>query len=177
MKRTGLLITFEGIDGAGKTTQIKLLAGWIRRRGFKLRVTREPGGTRVGEQIRNILLSSATRSLTPLAELALMYAARAQHLDQVIRPALASGAAVICDRFNDASFAYQGSGRGLGEQPVRVLDDLICGSTQPDLTLVLDVPLRLAQSRAKARGAAGRHLRFESSGTAFYRRVRQGYLT
>lgn len=176
MKRNGLLITLEGIDGTGKTTQMKLLAGWLRRRGFKVRVTREPGGTRVGEQIREILLSSSTRSLTPLAELALMYAARAQHLDEVVRPALAKGAIVVCDRFNDASFAYQGFGRRLGERSVRLFDGLICGPTQPDLTLMLDAPPRLAHSRTKTRGRAASHRRFESSGTAFYRRVRQGYL-
>ena len=177
MKRNGLLITLEGIDGTGKSTQVKLLAAWLRRCGFKVCVTREPGGTRVGEQIREILLSSVTRSLTPLAELALMYAARAQHLDEVVRPALAQGAIVISDRFNDASFAYQGFGRRLGEHPIRLLDNLICGATQPDLTLVLDAPLRLALSRTQAPERSASHRRFESSGTAFYQRVRRGYLT
>jgi len=177
VKRNGLLITLEGIDGAGKSTQIKLLAAWLRRRGFKVCVTREPGGTRAGEHIREILLSSATRSLAPLAELALMYAARAQHLDEVVRPALARGAIVISDRFNDASFAYQGFGRRLGERPVRLLDGLICGSTQPDLTLVLDAPPRLALARTQSPERSASHRRFESAGTAFYQRVRRGYLT
>ena len=176
MKRQGLLITLEGIDGTGKSTQAKRLAAWLRRCGFRVCVTREPGGTRGGEQIREILLSSSTRSLTPLAELALMYAARAQHLDEVVRPALAQGAIVISDRYNDASFAYQGFGRRLGEQPVRILDRLICGPTQPDLTLVLDAPLRLAFSRVLTRERDGSYRRFESSGRAFYERVRRGYL-
>ncbi|MGH9359004.1 MAG: dTMP kinase [Terriglobia bacterium] len=176
MKRTGLLITLEGIDGTGKSTQIKRLAGWLRRRGFEVRVTREPGGTRAGEQIRKILLSSATGSLAPLAELALMYAARAEHLDQIVRPALAQGMIVISDRFNDASFAYQGFGRRLGERPVRLLDDLVCGPTQPDLTFVLDAPPGLALARTQSTARAASQRRFESSGVAFYRRVRRGYL-
>ncbi len=174
--QTGSLITFEGIDGTGKSTQVKLLAGWLRRRGFAVRVTREPGGTRAGEQIRKILLSSSTGSLTPLAELALMVAARAEHVVQVVRPALARGAIVISDRFNDASFAYQGFGRGLGERPVRLLDDLVCGPTQPDLTFVLDAPPRIALTRTRLAARAVSQRRFENSGMAFYRRVRRGYL-
>ncbi len=176
MKRAGLLITLEGIDGTGKSTQVRLLTNWLRRQGYEVLATREPGGTRVGEQIRGILLSSSNHGLIPLAELALMYAARAQHLEEVVRPALARGKIVVSDRFNDASFAYQGYGRRLGEGPVRVLDELICGPTQPNLTIVLDAPPRLAFKRAACRASGVRSRRFETAGLPFHRRVRKGYL-
>ena len=111
--KQGVLITLEGTDGTGKSTQLRLLVRYLKRRGLAVRATREPGGTKIGERIRNILLSSSTAQLTPLAELALMYAARAQHLREVIRPALARGEIVVSDRYNDASLAYQGYGREL----------------------------------------------------------------
>lgn len=175
MKKRGVFITFEGMDGTGKSTQLRLLANWLRRRGLKLCVTREPGGTRSGEQIRRILLASRNQNLTPLAELALMYAARQQHLEEVIRPALARGEVVISDRFNDASFAYQGYGRQLGEQPVRLMDDLFCGDVQPDLTIILDGGPELALRRTVKRKGNSKHRRFEDAGLEFYKRVRQGY--
>lgn len=175
MNKRGVFITLEGIDGAGKSTQLRLLTGWLRRHGYRPCVTREPGGTRVGEQIRNILLSSANRKLTPLAELLLMYAARHQHLEEVVRPALARGELVLSDRFNDASLAYQGFGRGLGERPVRLLDELICGSLQPDLTLILDAPPSVALRRASQRGEGADRRRFENIGLRFQGRVRKGY--
>jgi dTMP kinase len=176
VKTRGLFITIEGIDGTGKSTQLRLLAGWLRRRGYKPLITREPGGTRVGEQIRSILLASSNRKLAPLAELLLMYAARHQHLEEVVRPALARGLLVLSDRFNDASFAYQGYGRKLGEPPVRMLDRLVCGATQPNFTIILDAPPALALKRTSARAERPDHRRFENTGLQFQARVRKGYL-
>ena len=177
MKR-GLFITLEGIDGTGKSTQLRLLVRHLKKRGLAVRVTREPGGTKVGERIRKILLASATGRLAPLAELALMYAARAQHLQEVIRPALAKGQIVLSDRYNDASVAYQGYGRRLGVNTVRGFDRLICGRTQPDLTIVLDLDPRLALQRAQGRRSRRRSKqeRFELQGLSFHKRVRNGYL-
>jgi dTMP kinase len=174
----GLFITLEGIDGTGKSTQLRLLVQHLRERGLAVRVTREPGGTKVGERIRRILLASATTGLAPLAELALIYAARAQHLQEVIRPALARGEIVLSDRYNDASLAYQGYGRGLGVETVRAFDRLICGRTQPDLTIVLDLAPRLSLERAQARltGRKSKQGRFESQGMNFHKKVREGYL-
>lgn len=173
-----MFITVEGIDGAGKSSQVRLLLNHLRKRGFVVRGTREPGGTRVGERIRRILLGSRTGQLAPLAELVLMYAARAQHLKEVVQPALAHGHVVVSDRFNDASLAYQGYGRKLGATTVRALDRIICGPTQPDLTLVLDLDPRVARARAQTRerrrnSGLGR---FEALGLKFQERVRAGYL-
>ncbi len=176
LKGRGIFITLEGIDGTGKSTQLRLLAAWLRRRGYHPLITREPGGTRAGEQIRGVLLASANRKLTPMAELLLMYAARHQHLEEVVRPALARGELVLSDRFNDASFAYQGYGRKLGDRPVRLLDELICGSTQPGLTLILDAPPQVAGKRSRGRSGDGKHRRFENAGLRFQAGVRRGYL-
>jgi len=189
MKR-GLFITLEGMDGSGKTTQHALLVQYLRQRGLAVRETREPGGTLVGEEIRRILLADRSGRpdepdkldkhdhLAPLAELTLMYAARAQHLEEVVRPALARGQVVLSDRFNDASMAYQGYGRQLGAPPVRALDRIISGRTQPDLTVVLDLPARLALERARGRETRRRskHGRFEAQSLRFHQRVRAGYL-
>jgi dTMP kinase len=174
----GLFITLEGIDGTGKSTQLRLLVRHLKKRGLPVRATREPGGTKVGEQIRKILLASATTRLAPLAELALMYAARAQHLQEVIRPALAKGEIVVSDRYNDASLAYQGSGRKLGEETVRAFDRIVCARTQPDLTIVLDLAPSLSLQRAQGRQSRrkSRQERFELQGMNFHRRVRRGYL-
>jgi len=174
----GLFITLEGIDGTGKSTQLRLLVRHLKKRGLPVRATREPGGTKVGEQIRKILLASATTRLAPLAELALMYAARAQHLQEVIRPALAEGEIVVSDRYNDASLAYQGSGRKLGEETVRAFDRIVCARTQPDLTIVLDLAPSLSLQRAQGRQSRrkSRQERFELQGMNFHRRVRRGYL-
>ncbi len=178
MKRRGLFITLEGIDGSGKSTQLNLLARDLKDRGWKVITTREPGGTAIGEQIRGILLASSTRGLSPMAELALMYAARAQHLAQVVRPALARGAIVLSDRYNDASMAYQGYGRELGPAVVKALDRIVCGTTQPDLTLILDLPVRRSLGRAKGREKRreSRQARFEAESLKFHERVRRGYL-
>jgi dTMP kinase len=174
----GLFITLEGVDGTGKSTQLRLLAQHLKKRGLAVRVTREPGGTKVGERIRKILLASTTTRLAPLAELALMYAARAQHLQEVIRPALAQGEIVVSDRYNDASLAYQGHGRELGVKTVRAFDRIICGRTQPDLTIVLDLPPRLSLKRAQGREShrKSKQERFELQGMKFHQRVRDAYL-
>jgi dTMP kinase len=178
LKRRGIFITLEGIDGSGKSTQHRLLVNHLRDSGARVVSTREPGGTAIGEQVRAILLASATEGMAPLAELALMYAARAQHLEETIRPALARGEIVISDRYNDASLAYQGYGRRLGAAVVKALDGAICGATQPDLTLVLDLPIRQALGRAKGREMRrkSRRARFEAESLKFHQRVRKGYL-
>ena len=177
LKRRGIFITLEGIDGTGKSTQVRLLVKHLRARGYPVVVTREPGGTRVGEQARGIVLASRTGNLAPLAELALMYAARAQHLEEVVRPALARGDVVVSDRFNDASFAYQGYGRKLGVSTVRAFDHVVCGTTQPDLTIVLDLSPRVALQRAQGREVRRNSVRgrFEAAGLRFHERVRAGY--
>ena len=178
MKKRGIFITLEGIDGTGKSTQMRLLVKHLRARGHRVVVTREPGGTKLGEQIRAILLASQTGRVAPLAELALIYAARAQHLEEVVRPALARGELIVSDRFNDASLAYQGHGRGLGEATVRAFDRIVCGKTQPQLTLLLDLDPRVALARAQGREIRrnSAHSRFEAQGLKFHQRVRAGYL-
>jgi dTMP kinase len=175
---SGLFITFEGIDGTGKSTQLRRLVQYLRKRGFRVLVTREPGGTRTGERVREILLASRTGKLAALAELALMYAARAQLLEEIVRPALARGEIVVSDRYNTASFAYQGFGRELGIPTVRAIDRIICGTTQPDLTVILDLDPDQAMDRTRGRETRRQSHpdRFESQGLAFHKRVRAGYL-
>lgn len=176
MKHRGIFISLEGIDGTGKSTHHRLLVQHLRARRHRVCATREPGGTRIGEKIRDILLASHNQELARLTELALLYAARAQHLDEVVRPALGRGQVVVSDRFNDASLAYQGYGRKLGVGTVRALDRVICGPTQPDLTIVLDVAPRVALLRARGRKGYSRQGRFEAQGLSFHQRVRAGYL-
>jgi dTMP kinase len=175
---SGLFITFEGIDGTGKSTQLSRAVRYIRKCGHRVLVTREPGGTRTGERIREILLASKTGKLAPLAELALMYAARAQLLEERIRPALARGDIVVSDRYNTASFAYQGYGRELGTAAVRAFDRVVCGATQPDQTKILDLDPERARGRALGRSSQriSRLDRIEAQGLAFHKRVRAGYL-
>jgi dTMP kinase len=174
----GIFITLEGIDGTGKSTHARRLAAYLYKRGIATVVTREPGGTKVGEQIRRLLLNPKVTRMSSLTELTLMYAAREQHLEEVVRPALARGHVVISDRYNDASFAYQGYGRMLGAKTVRDLDRVICGRTQPDLTLLLDLDPQTALSRARKRNTRRRvkNTRFENDGLKFQKRVRTGYL-
>jgi dTMP kinase len=176
--KPGLFITFEGLDGTGKSTQLRRAVQYLRKCGYRVRVTREPGGTRTGERVRDILLASKTGKLAPLAELALMYAARAQLLEEVVRPALARGEVVVSDRYNTASFAFQGYGRQLGTATVRAFDRVICGNVQPDLTIVLDLEAERALARAQGRDTRrrSRHDRFEQQSLAFHKRVRAGYL-
>jgi dTMP kinase len=176
LKRRGLFITLEGIDGTGKSTHFRRLVRYLRQRGYTVCATREPGGTPMGEKVRNILLADK-ENLSPLAELALFYAARAQHLAEVIRPALERGEVVVSDRFNDCSMAYQGYARGLGVRIVREFDRLICGPTRPDLTLVLGLEPRVALARALGRESRRRskESRFEAEGLEFQERARKGY--
>lgn len=173
----GTFLTFEGIDGCGKTTQLKLLAAYLRRRGLPVVVTREPGGTRLGERIRGVLLSSASRGIDPRTEVLLMFASRAENVARVIRPALAAGRLVLCDRFTDASLAYQGYGRGLPLAFIRQLDRFACRGLKPDLTFVLDINLHTSLRRARRRNRRARadEARFERENRAFYERVRRGY--
>src|SRR5271166_2745742 len=151
MSRRGKFITFEGLDGTGKSTQLRKLAVALRAGGHKVVETREPGGTATGEKIRRVLLDSATEGLSPLAEMALMFASRAQHIAEVIQPALNHGQIVLCDRFTDSTEAYQGSGRKLGSQAVLELHRVLCGNLQPDLTVLLDSDPAMSVGRARRR--------------------------
>jgi dTMP kinase len=183
MSRRGRFITFEGLDGTGKSTQMRKLGAALREAGHKVVETREPGGTATGEKIRKVLLDSGTAGLAPLAEMALMFASRAQHIQEVIEPALAAGEIVLCDRFTDSTEAYQGSGRRLGSDPVLQLHRVLCGNLQPDLTLLLDSDPHASVSRARRRNkrnsksAGGSHdeNRFEKETRAFFARVRDGF--
>ena len=183
MSRRGKFITFEGLDGTGKSTQMRKLAAVLREAGHKVIETREPGGTATGEKIRKVLLDSGTAGLSSMAEMALMFASRAQHIAEVIEPALASGTIVLCDRFTDSTEAYQGSGRRLGIEPVLELHRVLCGGLQPDLTLLLDSNPHLSVSRARRRNEqasknAGRlpdENRFEREKRSFFMRVHAGY--
>jgi len=185
MSRRGRFITLEGLDGTGKSTQMRRLAAVLRAAGHKVVETREPGGTAMGERIRKVLLDSGTAGLSPLAEMALMFASRAQHVAEVIEPALAAGSIVLCDRFTDSTEAYQGSGRKLGSEPVRELHRVLCGNLQPDLTLLLDSNPAASLGRARRRNrratksATRTHdeNRFEQETRAFFARVHEGYLT
>jgi len=177
----GLFITLEGLDGAGKTTQIKRLAAWLAKRGLEPVLTRQPGGTATGDRIREILLDSRSAALAPMAEMALMFADRAQAIAEVIEPALDAGRIVVCDRFTDSTEAYQGGGRELGSEAVLKLHRLICGGLQPDLTLLLLPGFEASLGRARRRNVRAEARtgkdegRFESEQDAFYRRVWQKY--
>jgi dTMP kinase len=182
MARRGKFITFEGLDGTGKSTQMGRLAAALRTAGHKVVETREPGGTPTGEKIRKMLLDSGTTGLSPMAEMALMFASRAQHISEVIEPALATGSIVLCDRFTDSTEAYQGSGRKLGSEAVLELHRIVCGDLQPDLTLLLDSNPHTSVSRARRRNrsasknAGHNESRFEQETRAFFARVREGYM-
>ncbi len=170
--RRGRFITLEGIEGAGKSTQIVSLMQELSRRGIDALATREPGGTPVAEAIRSVLIDPAHRSLGKDAEALLMFAARAEHIEKVIRPALERGLWVVSDRFTDATFAYQGAGRETDSRRIAALEEWVQGDFRPDLTLVLDLPV--AQSRARIRGR--RADRFEQEDDAFFERIRAAYL-
>ena len=169
----GWFITVEGGEGAGKTTQITRIAHWLHERGHTVVQTREPGGTALAEKLREILLDNDNVALSSLTELLLMFAARAQHLDDLIRPALDRGETVICDRFTDATWAYQGGGRGVPDENIAALEQLVHGDLQPDLTLLLDVPVEQGLQRALLRSESDR---FEEESVTFFERVRQAYL-
>jgi dTMP kinase len=170
---TGLFITLEGPEGAGKSTNREYLAQRLREHGLDVVLTREPGGTPLAERIREILLATADEPMGSDTELLLVFAARAQHLAQVIRPALARGAVVLCDRFTDATYAYQGGGRGLSSQRIEQLEYFVQGEMRPDLTLIFDLPVEVGLNRAAARGRLDR---FEQEGLGFFEAVRGAYL-
>ena len=181
----GFFITFEGLDGSGKTTQLRRLATALEAEGLRIVTLRQPGGTPLGDRIRGVLLDSRTEAelggIAPAAEMALMFADRAQSLEHVIHPALAEGAVVLCDRYTDSSEAYQGAGRGLGSERVRAMHAAVCNGFQPDLTILLLPPLEGSLIRARRRNE--RHTktrgtdesRFEREGDEFYGRVYEQY--
>lgn len=171
--KPGLFITVEGGEGVGKSTNIATLESWLQRRGIDYRLTREPGGTHLAEKIRQLLLQPDEETLGDTAELLLVFAARAQHLEQLIEPELAAGRWVICDRFTDATYAYQGAGRGMDSGRISELENLVQGSRRPDYTLLLDAPVEIGMARASARGELDR---FEREQLEFFHRVRECYL-
>jgi len=174
----GFFLTFEGLDGSGKTTQLRRLVTWLEARGEHPVVTRQPGGTQTGDRIRALLLDSKTESLSPHTELGLMFADRAQAIAEVIAPALTRGEIVLCDRFTDSTEAYQGGGRELGSEVVLALHQAMCGGLHPDLTILLLPDFLASLERARRRNARNGTVnegRFESEGNAFYRRVFDKY--
>jgi dTMP kinase len=172
----GRFITFEGGEGAGKSTQVARAAGWLRTRGMEVVLTREPGGTPRAERLRALLLERDAEPMPQSCELLLMFAARATHLDNLVRPAVARGAWVLCDRFTDATYAYQGGGRGLPRAQIDALADIVHGDLWPDLTVLFDLPVDQGLARASHRNGADGPDRFESEQQAFFERVRATYL-
>ena len=170
---SGRFVTVDGGEGAGKSTQMESIREYLERRGYRVVMTREPGGTSLGEEIRALLLGHREWGMTLAAETLLMFAARAEHLERVIRPALATGCWVLCDRFTDATYAYQGGGRGLPLERIAVLEEWVQGTLRPDLTLLLDLPVATGLARAGRRSMADR---FEREDVDFFERVRAMYL-
>ena len=170
---SGQFVTIEGAEGVGKSTNIAYIGELLDVAGIEYIATREPGGTPLAERIRHLLLDKAEQNVDPLAELLLMFAARRQHLQELIWPALARGQWVICDRCTDSTYAYQGAGRGLDLTVINGLEQLCLGDFRPDLTLILDLPIEAGMARAAERGELDR---FESEDIAFFQRVRQGFL-
>jgi dTMP kinase len=171
-----VFVTFEGGDGCGKSTQMRLLAARLRAAGRRVVETAEPGGTRIGNQIRRILLDSANQELCPTAELLLYFASRAQNVEEVILPALADGAVVLADRFTDSTLAYQGFGRGLGEELVAELDRIACHGLKPDLTVLIDIDLETSLARARQRNLDLTETRMDEQAAEFHAKVREAYL-
>ena len=178
MQSRGQFITFEGIDGSGKTTQMRLLVQRLQTQGRDVLEAVEPGGTSVGRQIRHILLDAANQDLRPTTELLLYFASRAQNVEQCIVPALAAGQIVVCDRFTDSTLAYQGYARGLGAETVLALDRIACHGLTPDLTLLIDLDLDTALARARVRNAGGAadETRMDDQSREFHQKVRNAYL-
>ena len=178
--RRGKFITFEGLDGSGKSTQLERLAATLRESGVDVVSTREPGGTAIGESVRAVLLNSRTRGLDAHAEMALMFASRAQLIAEMILPALEAGKWVLCDRFTDSTEAYQGAGRKLGSDPVLRLHEILCGGLWPDLTILMDTDVSASVTRARRRNQAADsehdENRFEKESAAFFERVHAGFL-
>jgi dTMP kinase len=177
MNPAGRFITLEGIEGVGKTTQVARLSTALAARGIGHVVTREPGGTPLAERIREVVLTARGESMPPTAELLLMFAARAVHLANHVEPQLRAGQWVICDRFTDATYAYQGGGRGLRKDHIRELESMVQGALRPDLTILLDAPVPKALARARTRNAGSPNDRFESERNEFFERVREVYLS
>jgi dTMP kinase len=173
----GRFLTIEGIEGVGKSTQVARLSKSLNERGIAHVVTREPGGTPLAERIREIVLNSGDETLPPTAELLLMFAARAVHLTNHVEPQLRAGRWVVCDRFIDATYAYQGGGRRLGLGNIRELETMVLGARRPDLTVLLDLPVDQALRRARQRNAGAAADRFESERADFFERVREAYLS
>ena len=180
----GFFLTFEGLDGSGKSTQLALLAAFLQRHGLPVLTTRQPGDTAFGERIRTLLLDAKTTGLAPMAEMAMMFADRAQSIAERIAPALEAGQVVLCDRFTDSTEAYQGGGRGLGREPVLALHRVLCGNLQPDLTILLLPPLSVSRARTRSRSAQAspgtnvNHAafdRFEQERLEFHERVHAAY--
>jgi dTMP kinase len=172
MKR-GKFITVEGTEGVGKTTNIAFIRSWLEQQQIPYIATREPGGTPLAEQLRGLLLQPRVETVNPLAELLMVFAARAQHLAEVIVPALEQGNWVLCDRFTDATYAYQGGGRQMDVAAIATLENLVQGELRPDAVLLLDIPVQLGLERARGRGDLDR---FEQEDIAFFERVRNAYL-
>ena len=170
---SGQFITIEGGEGVGKSSNHRFIADFLRARGLEVVETREPGGTPLAEEIRSLLLAKRAELMSPTAELLLMFAARAQHIEQVIQPALARGAWVLCDRFTDATYAYQGVARGLGTEFIVELEQSVQGDLRPDLVVLLDLDPRIGMARAQNRGETDR---IEQENIDFFDRVRRGYL-
>ena len=170
----GRFITLEGLEGVGKSTHVEFVNGWLRAQGLTVVVTREPGGTPEADEIRSTLLKVRGAAFDPMAELLLMFAARALHVENVIRPALAAGTWVVCDRFTDASYAYQGGGRGIPAPRIAALERMVLKGLKPDLTLLLDASVGIGMARVRGRGGLDR---FEQEQEAFFKRVRRVYLT
>jgi dTMP kinase len=171
--KQGFFISLEGGEGAGKSTQNRRIVDWLSRQGKTVVETREPGGTVVSEQIRQVLLDTRNAGLNATAELLMLFAARSQLVQEVILPALADGKVVVCDRFADASYAYQGGGRQLRVETVATVEQLVLGDLQPDLTLLFDIPVDLGMKRVAGRGESDR---FEIESIKFFERVRKTYL-
>lgn len=169
----GKFITIEGTEGVGKTTNMAFIKAWLEAKKLPYLSTREPGGTPLAEQIRELLLAPRAELVCSASELLLMFAGRAQHIDQVIEPALVGGNWILCDRFTDATYAYQGAGRNMGSDLIAKLEILVQGSLRPDLTLILDIPVEIGLKRASARSDPDR---FELEQVEFFERVRRGYL-
>jgi dTMP kinase len=175
IKRRGVFITFEGGDGCGKSTQMRMLAERLRSEGRSVLETVEPGGTRIGDQIRRILLDSANQDLRATPELLLYFASRAQNVEELILPALDQGTIVLSDRFTDSSMAYQGYGRGLGEDAVLALDRIACHGLMPDVTILIDIDIETSLARARERKLSETETRMDEQALEFHHRVRQAY--
>ncbi|MAN52278.1 MULTISPECIES: dTMP kinase [unclassified Marinimicrobium] len=168
----GRFITVEGTEGVGKSTNLNFIQQWLEGQGHRVLVTREPGGTPLAEELRSLLLAPRDETVDPMAELLMVFAARAQHLEQVIKPALAAGTWVLCDRFTDSTYAYQGGGRGFDQSVIAQLETLVQGELRPDLTVILDIDVEKGLARASQRSVPDR---FEGEAVAFFERVRAVY--